>query len=216
MTYDPEWQKEYNKKYKEENKEKQKEYKKKYYQENKEKVKEYRKKYFQENKEKIREYKKKYREENKEKVKKWSKKYYQGNKEKIREASKKYHKENKEKINARRKENRAENRGGYMARYTKYRANEKNLPYDLDADYLKSIWPEDNKCPALGLEFSKPGEGLKENSSSLDRLVPELGYVKGNVAVVSMLANMIMSNATPDQVIAVGYFFRNKLENKNV
>ena len=192
--------------------EKQKEYKKKYREENEEKIKKYR----EENKEKIKEQRKKYREENKEKIKEWNKKYYQENKERINERCKKYNKENKEKLNAQRKKYREEDRGRHMAQQIRYRANEKNLPYDLDADYLKSIWPEDNKCPALGLEFSKPGEGLKENSSSLDRLVPELGYVKGNVAIVSMLANQIMSNATPDQVIAVGYFFKNKLEEKNV
>tara|TARA_R100000093_G_scaffold58850_1_gene30769 strand:+ start:487 stop:1086 length:600 start_codon:yes stop_codon:yes gene_type:complete len=192
--------------------EKQKEYKKKYREENEEKIKKYR----EENKEKIKEQRKKYKEENKEKIKEWNKKYYQENKERINERCKKYNKENKEKLNAQRKKYREEDRGRHMAQQIRYRANEKNLPYDLDADYLKSIWPEDNKCPALGLEFSKPGEGLKENSSSLDRLVPELGYVKGNVAIVSMLANQIMSNATPDQVIAVGYFFKNKLEEKNV
>jgi signal recognition particle GTPase len=213
MSYvDPEKQKEYKKKYREENEEKIK----KYREENKEKIKEQRKKYREENKEKIKEQRKKYKEENKEKIKEWNKKYYQENKERINERCKKYNKENKEKLNAQRKKYREEDRGRHMAQQIRYRANEKNLPYDLDADYLKSIWPEDNKCPALGLEFSKPGEGLKENSSSLDRLVPELGYVKGNVAIVSMLANQIMSNATPDQVIAVGYFFKNKLEEKNV
>ena len=213
MSYvDPEKQKEYKKKYYQENEEKIK----KYREENKEKIKEQRKKYREENKEKIKEQRKKYKEENKEKIKEWNKKYYQENKERINERCKKYNKENKEKLNAQRKKYREEDRGRHMAQQIRYRANEKNLPYDLDADYLKSIWPEDNKCPALGLEFSKPGEGLKETSSSLDRLVPELGYVKGNVAIVSMLANQIMSNATPDQVIAVGYFFKNKLEEKNV
>ena len=197
MTYDPEKQKEYSKKYKEENKEKINEQRKKYREENKEKLKKYR----EENKEKAKEYSKKYREGNKEKIKEDKKKYREENKEKLREYNKKYNEENKER---------------YMASTTKHRAKKKNIPYDIDEDYLKSIWPEDNKCPALGLEFSKPSEGLKSTSLSLDRLVPELGYVKGNVAIVSMLANQIMSNATPDQVIAVGNFFKNKLENKNV
>ena len=185
--------------------EKRKENKKKYRGENKEKVKEWSKKYYQENKEKLKEYKKKYYQENKEKAKEDRKKYYQENKEKINERNTEYYKNNRD-----------ENKVVYMNRTVRARAKKKNLPYDIDEDYLKSIWPEDNKCPALGLEFSRTGEGLKSTSLSLDRLVPELGYVKGNLAIVSMLANQIMSNATPDQVIAVGNFFKNKLEEKNV
>ena len=212
MTYDPEKQKEYNKKYREENKEKIKERSKKYREENKEKMREYKKKYNEENKEKVEEWRKKYYQENKEKIKE----YNEENKEKIKARRKKYREENKEKLREYNKKYNEENKERYMASTTKHRAKKKNIPYDIDEDYLKSIWPEDNKCPALGLEFSRTGEGLKSTSLSLDRLVPELGYVKGNVAIVSMLANRIMTDATPDQVIAVGNFFKNKLENKNV
>jgi len=34
----------------------------------------------------------------------------------------------------------------------------------------------------------------------LDRLNPKLGYVPGNVTVISYLANMIKYNATPKQL----------------
>ena len=71
-------------------KEKEKEYQKKYYQENKEKEKEYKKKYYQENKEKEKEYQEKYNQENKDKRKEYYKKYYQENKEKIKEQQKIY------------------------------------------------------------------------------------------------------------------------------
>jgi len=68
MVFD---KKEYNKKYKQENKEKLKEYSKNYRKENKEKIKEYRK----ENQKKIKEYRKKWNQENKEKKKEYNKKY---------------------------------------------------------------------------------------------------------------------------------------------
>ena len=63
---------EYQKEYKEENKEKIKEYKKEYQQENKEKIKENKKEYYQKNKDKIKEYQKQYQKnklKNKEDVK---------------------------------------------------------------------------------------------------------------------------------------------------
>lgn len=42
-----------------------------------------------------------------------------------------------------------------------------------------------------------PGEGLAtDNSPSLDKIQPVLGYIKGNVQVISNRANMIKSNAS--------------------
>ncbi len=78
----------------------------------------------------------------------------------------------------------------------KYRAKQKNIPCDItEADI---ILPE--YCPALGikLEFSNPYSS-KDSSFSLDRIDPELGYVKGNVAVISQRANQIKSNGTIDE-----------------
>ena len=77
MPYkDPEKEKEYNKKWKQENKDKVKEYHKKYRQENKEEIKEYLKKYYEENKEERKEYQKKYGQENKEKINEHNKERY--------------------------------------------------------------------------------------------------------------------------------------------
>ena len=105
MPYkDPVKEKEYQKKYYEENKEKVLEYKKKYGQENKDKIRETKKKYRQDNKEKIKEADKKYRQENKDKVKEWHKKWKQENKDKVKEYNKKYGQENKEKRNEYQKE----------------------------------------------------------------------------------------------------------------
>ena len=93
---------------------------------------------------------------------------------------------------------------------TKTRAEEKNLPFDLDAEYVMSIWPEDGKCPALGITLVRGGKdgkrGATDYSPSLDRINPELGYVRGNVQWLSKLANAIKQNATPDQIVAVGEF----------
>jgi hypothetical protein len=78
--------KEYNKEYREKNKEKikeqKKEYIKEYHEKNKEKIKEQKKEYHEKNKEK----KKEYYEKNKEK----KKEYYEKNKEKIKEYNKEY------------------------------------------------------------------------------------------------------------------------------
>ena len=45
-------------------------------------------------------------------------------------------------------------------------------------------------CPALGTPLSYLGESQhRSRSASLDRIVPELGYVPGNVRILGMRAN---------------------------
>jgi hypothetical protein len=53
-------------------------------------------------------------------------------------------------------------------------------------------------CPLLGIRL-EPGKGTggaKAASPSLDKIRPELGYVPGNVWVISHRANVIKSDAT--------------------
>ena len=96
------------------------------------------------------------------------------------------------------------------------KAKKLGLDYSLNYEYVKNIWPSDNKCPALGIEFKQGVNGKPIDSSpSLDRILPELGYTKGNVQIVCNLANKIMQNATPDQVIQVGEYFKKITEEKN-
>jgi hypothetical protein len=74
------------------------------------------------------------------------------------------------------------------------RAKKRGIEFDLTVDDIKIP----GKCPILGVQLTRNiGEhGGTKYSASLDRIVPELGYVKGNVRVVSMLANNMKSNAT--------------------
>ncbi len=75
----------------------QKEYQKQYREQNKERMKEYQKQYREQNKERLKECQKQYREKNKEKLKEYSKQYYEGHKEKKLEYHKQYYRKNKEK-----------------------------------------------------------------------------------------------------------------------
>jgi hypothetical protein len=86
----------------------------------------------------------------------------------------------------------------------RYKAKKGNLPFDLTAKYLIKIFPTNCKCPALGTEFNWFGE--YNLVPTVDRIIPERGYTKGNVVWVSQLANLIMSSAHPSQVIQVGKF----------
>lgn len=87
----------------------------------------------------------------------------------------------------------------YMIRSAKRRALLKGIPFDID--YTDIHIPE--YCPLLGIKLNKHiGEGgrIFDDSPSLDKIVPELGYIKGNVWVISDRANRIKSNASLEEL----------------
>jgi predicted DNA-binding transcriptional regulator AlpA len=55
-------------------------------------------------------------------------------------------------------------------------------------------------CPALGIPIVL-GEKRSDNSPSLDRIVPEKGYVLGNVRVISDKANRLKADLTHAQLL---------------
>jgi hypothetical protein len=56
-------------------------------------------------------------------------------------------------------------------------------------------------CPVLGIPLMRAVGAVcgTDNSPSLDRIVPELGYVPGNIAVISKRANTIKSTGTAEE-----------------
>jgi hypothetical protein len=73
------------------------------------------------------------------------------------------------------------------------RALRKGVPFSIGADDV--VVPQ--ACPVLGiaLRCATRGESL-DASPSLDRIVPALGYVPGNVRVISFRANRLKADAT--------------------
>lgn len=77
----------------------------------------------------------------------------------------------------------------------KARAKKKGVPFDISPDDVYALVANTEVCPALGIPFCWSNNKLLDDSPTLDRLVPELGYVKGNIAVISAKANRIKNNA---------------------
>jgi len=100
------------------------------------------------------------------------------------------------------------------------RARLYNLPFDIDIKYLKSI--KTDRCPIFDMELSwgKIGEGHtnKVNSPSLDKIKPEYGYIKGNVCIISNLANTIKHNVGYEELYKVADWLHEKYKEveKNV
>ncbi len=89
------------------------------------------------------------------------------------------------------------------------RAKQRGIEFDLVFEDVE--FPA--RCPVLGIELnytrcSGLGRNPRPNSPSFDRIDPDKGYVKGNVLIVSMMANQIKSNATVEQLEKVASFYR--------
>lgn len=91
-----------------------------------------------------------------------------------------------------------------MLKDAKYRAKKKDIPFNLTLDDI--VVPL--TCPVFGFRLTV---GHPWKTPSLDRVIPELGYTKGNVVVVSLLANRIKTDAAINQLRLVADFYENLL-----
>lgn len=91
----------------------------------------------------------------------------------------------------------------------KNRATRLNIPFNIEMEDI--ILPE--YCPVLGIKLVCGNEDLG-SSPSLDRIVPELGYVKDNIVVISHRANTIKNNATKEEIRKVSEWL-NKINKIN-
>lgn len=90
-----------------------------------------------------------------------------------------------------------------LHRNKKASCKKQGILYNLDAEYLNSIWT--GKCPILGIELSKysPYSKSSDKTAHLDRINPTKGYIKGNVAFLSSRANRLKNNASVEEVKSI-------------
>lgn len=106
------------------------------------------------------------------------KRYKKRHPERDRESMRRFRRNNPEKV---------------LVSLAKQRAKLVGVPFKLTA--LDVRIP--HRCPILGIPL-KRGERIHGDASpTLDRIVPKKGYVRGNVQVISALANRMKNNASP-------------------
>ncbi len=91
----------------------------------------------------------------------------------------------------------------YLLVAARKRAKEAGVPFNLK--HADIVIP--SVCPVLGIPllFKDP---TRVASITLDRVIPELGYVRGNVCVISGKANRIKNDATLAELEAVVRYVR--------
>jgi len=101
---------------------------------------------------------------------------------------------------------------GHVSKYlsaAKNRAIKQNLPFDLDLDFLMSIALDE--CPVFKTPFIwGQSKGKHPYRPSLDRVIPELGYIKQNVVFISLKANVIKQDVAEKELYAVADWLHEK------
>ena len=82
----------------------------------------------------------------------------------------------------------------------KKRAKRKQLELNIDENYLKSIWPLDNKCSILGTKFVVGDGYMSPCSATIDRIDNNKGYIKGNIRIISAKVNSVKNNCTLEEL----------------
>lgn len=158
-----------------------------------------------------------------------SRAYYAANSEEIRRANKTYRDQHREEILAARRQDYVARRDEYLSRSKRWRAENRSTVLEYERLRRKvrvecrlwhgarkravergvpfSITVADIKvpefCPVLGLKLEVADGKVKPNSPTLDRIIPSLGYVPGNIAVISQKANTMKSDAGVAEVRAL-------------
>ena len=90
------------------------------------------------------------------------------------------------------------------------KARKNGVPFDLVEDDL--LLPE--RCPVFGtLMVLAPGR-QNDQTPSVDRIVPSVGYVRGNIVIVSLRANRLKNDATPAEMRLLAVFYSNLEKSK--
>lgn len=140
----------------------------------------------------------------------------ENNAEGERERSKRYRKKKGNQINEKHRKGRIKEPGRYRSYGLKYRIDNpertmlrgavqraKQGGYACTITEIDIFIPE--CCPLLGIKLQRgTGKGrVLPNSPTLDKIIPALGYVPGNVMVISHRANSIKRDATLEELQAL-------------
>jgi hypothetical protein len=96
----------------------------------------------------------------------------------------------------------------YHANKARSRSKAKGEKSDIDIKYLKEVWEKQNGvCPYTGIKMeisrTSQDEDIKKTpiKASLDRIDPNIGYLKGNVEFVCYCVNVMKNDFTKDQML---------------
>lgn len=87
------------------------------------------------------------------------------------------------------------------------RAKRYNLPFTIQVSDI--IIPE--YCPVLGIKLKQAKGRMNDFSPTLDRIKPEMGYVPGNICVMSNKANRLKGDGSIEEHEKIISFLKKKI-----
>lgn len=94
----------------------------------------------------------------------------------------------------------------------KARGPKRGLEFDISIQDIEIV----THCPLLGVKLGYFNTRIhNRNSASLDRIDSSLGYIKGNVWIISRRANIIKNDATPKELRRIAAGVERKMKEKN-
>lgn len=99
-----------------------------------------------------------------------------------------------------------------MLANAKHRSKRDGLPFNITEEDITIP----DTCPVLNIPLKKSigKQGGDDNSPTLDRVVGDLGYVKGNVLVISLRANKLKSDGNAWELKKVAEYAEDFVINK--
>lgn len=87
----------------------------------------------------------------------------------------------------------------FMLKAARRRAKQLGLTFDLTRSDI--VIPQ--SCPVLGIQLQIARGKASDNSPTLDRIDNKLGYVRGNICVISHRANRLKADSTVKEIRAI-------------
>lgn len=131
--------------------------------------------------------------------------YYKTHREQSIARSKKSQNRDRKKTNAYKRELYRRHPQNIILQNARSRAKKYGIPFDLE----KSDIVIPSMCPILGIPIKINDKLVSSNSPTLDRFIPEKGYVKNNINIISHKANTIKSDATVEEIEKVLNWMKN-------
>ncbi len=99
---------------------------------------------------------------------------------------------------------------GHLLKEARTQARKRGLSFNLERHDI--VVPD--RCPVLGAPLAFTPRKRTPFTPSIDRIDSSKGYEKGNVIIVSWRANAVKMDSTPDELIAVGKFYKALLKGR--
>lgn len=157
---------------------------------------------------------KKWRIENAEHRSRYEKQYNKDNAKDVAARTRNWRENNPEKVTRARKRFYRDNPERNLVYEARKRAKTRQVPCTINFEDI--VIP--SHCPVLGTMLERSGMNNRDSSPSLDCVIPSLGYVPGNIAVISYRANRIKNDATAEEVLRVYKYmkaFKRKLNGES-